>query len=405
MAIKILMVSRWFWEERRRNGGKPGFLGELVEALAASGIDLTILSQADDAASDPEPRPGDGLEIHLFSREGRIPVLSPLDKILKPWSGYRKAATDAAVIRRFIRQRGPFDAVVAQCEKPDGLACALASLSGRFPPLLTQIHALPFKFGPEGVHFTGRSSLSFVFRRSARVVANSAQTAIWLQREYGVPKNKIGQCRIHLTAPFLNLAASGVQSSEQESRRILLLGALNRNKAPDVFLRAAILLAPDLPGWTFVLVGPETSDDSTFHATLQELTSHAQLAGRLEMLGRLEPSSVIEQIRRAKVVVCPSHLETFSRTTAEALALGRPVIVTETSGAAPWVQSTGAGSVIPANDPAALAHVIHAWIMKENVPNASAIVTAELTAAHAGEDLIREIKIALHPASADQPPN
>jgi glycosyltransferase involved in cell wall biosynthesis len=288
--MKILMVSRFFWEERRRNGNAPGFFGELFQAIVAQGVDLTILSQSDDAGLVPEPRPVDGLNVHLFSREKRNSLLSPLDKIVKPWGGYRKAVTDAAVIRRFARERGPFDAVVAQCEEPDGLACALAAMGNPFPPLITAVHDLRYEFSAKGVRFIRKSSLEFVFRHSARVIANSEQTATWLRREYAVPKNKIGQCRIHLTAPFLSQAGPLAADLDPVRPRILFLGALNRKKAPDVFLRAALLLATELPGATFVLVGPETSDDRRFHAELQELALDPRLIPRLEMPGRLEPA-------------------------------------------------------------------------------------------------------------------
>jgi len=397
--MKVLLVSRWLWEERRRNGSAPGFFGELAQAIAREGIDLTILSQADDAGLDPEPRPVDGLNVHVFSRERRSLWLSPSDKLLKLWGGYRKAATDAAVIRHFAQRQGPFDAVVAQCEEPDGLACALAALAGKFPPLVTQVHDLRYQFRADGVRFIRKSSLGFVFQKSARVVANSLPTAAWLQSEYGVPKNKIGQCRIHLTAPFLHLAAPSSAPIAPGERRILFLGALNRKKAPDIFLRAAILLAPDLPGWTFVLVGPETSEDRPFRALLQDLSSDPVLAGRLEALGRLDSPAVMEQIRRARVVVCPSRIETFSRTTIEALALGRPVVVTETTGAAHWVQATGAGSVVPPDDPAALARAMSEWTSRENAVGSGATVTLELTAARAAQDWIREVGEAVRDAA------
>ena len=393
--MKVLFVSRWLWEERRRNGDKPGFFGELAQAIAAQGVDLTILSQAAGAGSIPERHPVDGLKVYVFSRSGRRPLLGPLDKTLKFWGGYRKAATDAATIHRFAKDHGPFDAVIAQCEEPDGLACALASCLGAFPPLVTCVHDLRYQFRKGGVRFTRKASLGFVFRKSARIIANSAQTAIWLQREYGVPESKIGQCRIHLTAPFLEQATSPSAIEAPGGQRILFLGALNRKKAPDVFLRAAKLLASDLPEATLVLVGFETSEDPAFRATLRELASHPSLANRLEMLGRLEPSAVIEQIRRARVAVCPSRIETFSRTTIEALALGRPVIVTETTGAAHWVQSTGCGSVIPPNDPRALADAIRDWTSRENIPNISDAITTELTAARAADDLIREVTTAV----------
>jgi glycosyltransferase involved in cell wall biosynthesis len=192
----------------------------------------------------------------------------------------------------------------------------------------------------------------------------------------------------------LERAAQSSAKIEPDGQRILFLGALNRKKAPDIFLRAAILLAPDLPGATFVLVGPETSEDLPFHAILLELASHRLLVPRLESLGRLEPSAVIDQIRRARVVVCPSRIETFSRTTIEALALGRPVIVTETTGAAHWVKSTGCGSVVPPDDSVALARAIRYWTSRENAPDAAPTITSELTASRAAEDWIREVRAA-----------
>jgi glycosyltransferase involved in cell wall biosynthesis len=351
--MKILMVSRWMWEERRRNGDKRGFFGELAHAIAGRGVDLTILSQIDGGGPIPERRPVDGLNIHVFSRTGRRPLLAPLDKIVKAWAGYRKAVTDATVIRRFIREHGPFDAIVAQSEEPDGLACALAEFAGEMPPLITMVHDLRYQFRADGIRFVQKSSLGFTFAKSARVIANSLPTAMWLHREYGVPENKIGQVRIHLAEPFLAQAALVATSPAlaTDSQRILFLGALNPKKAADVFLNAAIQLAPTLPASTFVVVGGETSEDQRYRSIIQEFTRHPLLAGRLEMLGRLNSADVIDQIRRARVVVCPSLIETFSRTTVEALALGRPVIVTETTGAASWVKSTGAGSVIPPNDP------------------------------------------------------
>lgn len=396
--MKILMVSRWFWEERRRNGGHPGFFGELAQAVAAKGVDVTILSQADEAGLTPEPRPPKDLKVHVFSREGRSLRQAALDKIMKPWAGYRKAATDAAIIGRFAKKHGPFEAIVAQCEEPDGIACALAAVRDGLPPLITQVHDLRYQFGENGLRFAQKSSLCFVFRHSARVVANSQQTAAWLRSEYGVPENKLGQCRIHLTAPFLKRAAE--PAPEPEGQRILFLGALNYKKAPDIFLRAAILLSPDMPGASFALVGGTTAEDRAFQTTLKGLLANPALAHRPESPGRLGSDDVVDQIRRARVVVCPSRIETFSRTTIEALALGRPVIVTETTGAASWVKSTGCGSIVPPENPKALAKAIREWATRKDVPDVSAQITSELTAERAADDLIREIKVAIK----DRPP-
>lgn len=389
--MKVLMVSRWLWEERRRNGDSPGFFGELAQAIVAKGVDLTLLSQANDAGFVPDPRPVDGLNVHVFTRDGRTAALAPFDKIVKRWGGYRKAVTDASIIRRFALRHGPFDVIVAQCEEPDGLACAIASLPGGLPPLVTQVHDLRYEFRTEGVRFIRKSSLGFVFKRSARVIANSIPTARWLHKEYAVPEDKIGQCRIHLTAPFLAQAVRDSLAPATGNPRILFLGALNEKKGADVFLFAASLAAPDLPGAIFVVVGPETSDDQEYRELIKGFAKNPALANRLEMLGRLDPSTVIDQIRRARVVVCPSLIETFSRATIEALALGRPVIVTETTGAAQWVGSTGAGTIVPPNNPGELANAMRAWTTRKCPASFSSAIISQLTAARAAEDWIREV--------------
>ena len=113
------------------------------------------------------------------------------------------------------------------------------------------------------------------------------------------------------------------------------------------------------------------------------------------MLGRLEPAAVIDQIRRARVVVCPSLIEPFSRTTVEALALGRPVIVTETTGAAQWVGSTGAGSIVPPNNPGELASAIRAWTTRKCPSGFSTIIISQLTAARAAEDWVPRSQLRL----------
>lgn len=386
--MKVLVVSRWFEEERRRQSGQAGFVGELFHAFAQTDVELTILSQADDAGCIPSPREADGLKLFVYSREKRRTGWAVADKLLKPWGHYRKAVTDAVTIREFIAATGPYDVVIAQCEEPDGLACALASVLGDFPPLVTQVHDLRYRFDGMRVAFVHRSSLSFVFRRSTCVVANSEQTARWLTDHYAVPAEKIDQVRIQLTRPFLNALAT--QKPVMPEKRILFLGALNRKKAPDVFLRAAALATEHLPEWKFVLAGGATEKEDSWLRSLGAMAEEPPLAGRVEWLGKISSQAVMEEVARAHMVICPSLVETFSRTTVESLALGRPVIVTETTGAARWVRETGAGLIVPPGDALALA-----WAMRQlaegdfaTATNAAAqLVVNELTPEKAAADL------------------
>jgi glycosyltransferase involved in cell wall biosynthesis len=397
-SLHVLVVSRWFHEERRRLGGQPGSIGELLEALSQTGIRMTILSQAADAPLEPQQREAGGLRQFVFAREKRRPGWALLDKLLKPFLHYRKAVTDAVTIRRFITQTGPYDAVIAQCEEPDGVGCAIASLCGNFPPLLTMVYDLRYRFDGEQLDFIHCKSLGFVFRRSARVVAISDLAAEWQIQHYGVPPEKSGFCRLHLTRPFLHALKENKVPLAPPENRILFLGALNPKKAPDVFLRAATLVAKDLPGWKFALTGDATTRADHWLHQLRAMDQTPPLAGNVDWLGMLTPARVREEICRAKIVVCPSLIETFSRTTVEALALERPVIVTETTGAASWVRETGAGLVIPPANPTALAAAMRQLALTPDdasARDASKRILSELTPEKAAQDLLREISNAM----------
>jgi glycosyltransferase involved in cell wall biosynthesis len=63
-------------------------------------------------------------------------------------------------------------------------------------------------------------------------------------------------------------------------------------------------------------------------------------------------------LRRATVYVQPSRAETFGLATAEAMALGLPVVATSTGGLRDHVVDGRTGLSVPAEDPAALADAI-----------------------------------------------
>lgn len=382
--MRVLMVSRWFWEEHRRTGG--GFVRELVEAVTASGIQLTILSQENEAGLVPEPRELSSLRIWVTSREKRRKTFFWADKLVKFWSGHRKAATDAASVLHMVKHHGPFDAIWAQTEEPDGLTCALAAMFGSCPPIVTQVQSLRFNLSHNKIRPQRRSSLGWVFRCSALVVANSNVTTFWLQKHYGIPLERIRRCRVHLTKDF----RAGPEIVSRE-KRILFLGAINRNKAPEIFLKAVSQIAPELIGWRFVMIGGQTEQDEDLHKELQSLSEHPYLKDRVDWFGRVSGDAVRHEILRASLVVCPSRFETFSRTTVEALALDRPVIVTETTGAENWVRESAVGGVIPSGDHTALAHAIRDQIQKgSTLPSGfSKKIRLELTADKAAGELIQ----------------
>jgi glycosyltransferase involved in cell wall biosynthesis len=363
--LKIALLSRWYAEEHRRTGG-TGTVQELAEAVAALGHEVVVLSQSKTVMALEKSKAGEfgALETWLSPRQKRRGVMTGLaDRITKRVTGHRKVMSDAFDLRDFLAARGPFDALWAQCEEPDGLVAAFAARMGTvLPPTLTQIYALRYRFGQPRLVFTGQGALRPAFGQASRILANSELTASYLPHYLGRGMSP-GQLRDKTRVVYHNLqrgflAAAQAADPGPEPGRVLFLGALNEKKGAVVFIDAAAQIAAAL-GATFAIIGDTTEENPAFDRKWATQLAASRAAGaKFELLGKLRAPEVIAQVRRASVVVLPSLFDEFSRALVEALVLGRPVVTTETVGAAPFARDSQAGTVVPPADATALAQGI-----------------------------------------------
>jgi glycosyltransferase involved in cell wall biosynthesis len=371
--LKIALLSRWYAEEHRRTGG-TGTVQELAEAVAALGHEVVVLSQSKSVGALEKAKPGEfgKLEVWLTPREKRRGGWTGLrDRLAKRRYGHRKVVSDALDLRDFLAARGPFDVLWAQCEEPDGLVAAIAARMGvALPPTLTQIYALRYHFAQGRPVFTGHGALRAAFEQATRVLADSELVAQRAETYAGgelsgqVLRDKTKVAYHNLQQQFLAAAQSA--DSAPEPGRVMFLGALNEKKGALVFLEAAARIDPAL-GAIFAVTGSTTEHNSAFDRAWATQLATTRAGGvKLELLGKLSSAEVIAQIRRASVVVLPSLFDEFSRALVEALVLGRPVVTTETVGAATFVRSAEAGFVVPPGDPAALAQAIEK-VLRDNV--------------------------------------
>ena len=355
--LKIALLSRWYAEEHRRTGG-TGTVQELAEAVAALGHEIVVLSQGKEAAQLEKAKPGQfgALETWLTPRENRRGGWTGLrDRLAKRRYGHRKVVSDALDLRDFLAARGPFGALWAQCEEPDGLVAAIAAQMGaKLPPTLTQIYALRYGFEKSQPAFRDFAALRATFTQASRIIANSELVATNLAA-YANDALTVAQLRGKTRVVYHNLQnafleAARTAETPPEPGRIFFLGALNEKKGALVFLEAMRQMTE--PGLVFVVAGGFTEkDDRLARAWKQGL---AQTPAPVELLGKIPAAETIAQIRRASVVVLPSLFDEFSRALVEALALGRPVVTTETVGASIFVRDAEAGLVVPPGDAGAL---------------------------------------------------
>jgi len=365
-ALKIAMLCRWYWEENRRTGTENGGMAQqLAEAVAALGHEVVVLSQSPQVTGLEQSRVGK-LEAWLTPRIKRRGFLTGMrDKLAKLTYHHRKVFSDALDLRDFLTRRGPFDVLWAQSEEPDGLVAAIAAQRAPVPPILTQIHSLRYKFDAGVPVFTEKPALGLAFRHATRIIANSELVAGCLTQYAGPDAAGTPlQGKVRVVHPNLQrefLSAVNEPGSAPEPGRILFFGALNEKKGALVFMDALRKCQTVKSGAMAVVVGGFTENNRHFTRRWNESLKVTQsLLGlnRLELLGKLSPSAVIRQIRRASLVVIPSLFDEFSRALVETLILGRPVITTRGVGTWPIVDTYKCGRVVEPNDSAALAAAI-----------------------------------------------
>jgi glycosyltransferase involved in cell wall biosynthesis len=182
-------------------------------------------------------------------------------------------------------------------------------------------------------------------KRCSAVVANSASVA---DRARGVMKgahvlavhNAVDLSRFRPDGPSLDLdGLAGLPPFASAGIRIGLVGTFAKWKGHDVFLRALAQVRTDVPVRGYVIGDSIYQTDASQYsvATLREMACRMGLNGNVGFTGHI--ADVPAALRSLDIVVHASvEPEPFGLVIAEAMACGRPVIVSHAGGAAEIAQ-------------------------------------------------------------------
>lgn len=138
---------------------------------------------------------------------------------------------------------------------------------------------------------------------------------------------------------------------ERDEGYLLHVGHLEARKNLAMLLHAlAALPATSCP--TLRLVGADAGEGRR----LRELAAQLGIADRVAFLGQISDDAVQAQYAAARAVVVPSRYEGFGFAALDALAHGKPILVSDQGALAEVVGTLG--TVLPANDPTAWATAI-----------------------------------------------
>jgi glycosyltransferase involved in cell wall biosynthesis len=124
-------------------------------------------------------------------------------------------------------------------------------------------------------------------------------------------------------------------------------------------LRAVALVVPAAPDFRLEIAG-----DGPLRKELQQLAADLRLDRQVRFLG--EVSDIPKLLGRSSLFVLPSQTEGISLTILEAMSRGLPVLATSVGGNPEVVESGTSGLLVPAGNPAALAHgLLRLWNNRE----------------------------------------
>jgi len=155
--------------------------------------------------------------------------------------------------------------------------------------------------------------------------------------------------------PFGTIPPTGDPASQRElffgecpaarGRKFLLyLGRIDRKKGCDLLIDAFVKLAALDPGLDLVMAGP---DPHNWRAQLERGARAAGLTARIHWPGMLLGNAKWGAFHAAEAFVLPSHQENFGIAVAEALACGKPVLLSDKVNIAGEIAAAGAGLMQP----------------------------------------------------------
>lgn len=136
---------------------------------------------------------------------------------------------------------------------------------------------------------------------------------------------------------------------EREEDLVLFVGRLEYYKGVDDLLRAWPGVRAIRPAARLVLVGAGTAEES-----LRRAASEAGCEGSVSFEGFVPEEEKIAWMRRASLVVQPSHKEGWGLTVLEANACGAPVVATDVPGLRDSVRHGETGLLVRGGEPSAL---------------------------------------------------
>jgi glycosyltransferase involved in cell wall biosynthesis len=338
--MKLLHVVASYLPARRYGGTIVSVHG-LCRALAARGHDVHVYTTSVDGPGDsPVPHGAavdiDGVKVWYFAsthlrRIYRAPALG--DALRRHVGEFDVVHTHAIYLwPLWTAARAARRAGVPYVVSPRGMLekGLIEQKSAWLKAALIAFIERETLEGAAAIHVTSRreadEAAAFGFNlRQVREIPN------------GVDAAAVGQARG--VSPHDPAISPAIEQIVRGGPFVLFLGRINWKKGLDRLVKAL----PHAPSVRVVIAG---NDEDRYRPTVEAMAAGLEVSDRIVFTGAVAGAEKAALLSAARALVLPSYSENFGNVVLEAMAAGRPVIVTPEVGVAGLVEESGAGLVV-----------------------------------------------------------
>lgn len=314
--MRVLHIATLFSTDGAYGGPTRVALNQ-CRALRERGHVVTIAGAS--AGYEDTPTELDGIPALLF----------PARRVV-PRSGFAGLAAPG-LLARLRTVRADFDVVHVHLARDLVTLPAIRMVQALGVPTVAQTHGMIGASGSSLAAPLDRLLTGPALRR-AKAVLHLTETERW-----GLAATIPGELAT-VELPNGVPAAGSPPPHSPGAVEVLFLARLHERKRPELFVDVARDLLADGVHATFTVAGP----DGGRRAAVEQAAAGTPV--RVE--GAIDPAAVSARLGLAGIYVLPSIDEPYPMSVLEAMAVGRPIVVTESCGLADVIRETGCGVVV-----------------------------------------------------------
>jgi len=334
--MHVLIVSSWFPSKKYPLDGC--FVIEQAELLRDSGHQVTVLVPQL-SGSSLQTWTGSALRKKRLLLEGMAVYFCPVNV----WVPYQKGhyvkkllAKSSRMMRKIIDREGTPDIIHSHAALMGGFVSSSLQSAFSIPHVHTE-HMSSLIFNSEQLDVLDLKQLRHLSENADRFLFVSNFALEKTSENLSLQIKNPGVIHNLVDSPFFEIQPLPSKFSA------LCIGDFKEIKNQKYLVAAWKKVAEAIPDAELVLAG---NGDKTL---LEEQAKELGILNNITFLSGLSRKEVLQRMSQAYVVISSSIVETFGLTVAEGLAIGRPVVATDSGGVRDIIQP-GDGYIVPQND-------------------------------------------------------